>query len=189
MSVLPNLVGNGVVLRGWEIEDAPDLHREIQDPEIVRWLNIGLPYTVDDAETFISSSVGQWESREAAHFAITDPSGGFVGYVGVLAVDKGMGVVEVVYWIGSSHRGKGLAGRALRVLIPWIVETIRPERIELGLLEGNSASASTAESAGFVLRESRDISDDASGEPLRELIYEYDPGRQAELGSPGHTRT
>ena len=93
-----------------------------------------------------------------------------------------MKVVEIVYWIGSSHRGKRLAGRALRVLVPWIIETIRPEKIELGMLEGNLASAATAESAGFVLRDIRDVADAAPGEPSRELIYEYVPSSQDKPG-------
>jgi RimJ/RimL family protein N-acetyltransferase len=177
MDGLPVLRGEGVILRPWRAEDASVLHREIQDPDTVRWLDIRLPYTIEDARTFIASCADQWETRKGAQFAVTDPDDGFVGYIGVLAVEEGMRVVEIVYWVAASARGAGTAGRALRTAIPWVEASVGPDRIELGMLEGNTASARTAESAGFVLREVQEVTKAEGGPPVRELIYQLEPNQ------------
>jgi RimJ/RimL family protein N-acetyltransferase len=172
MAELPILKGNGLLLRAWRREDVTDLHREIQDPEIIRWLDIGLPYAIADAEKFIASCAGHWGDRTAAHFAITELDGTFLGYLGVLSAEDHMRIVEIVYWVAASARGTATARRAVLTVLTWVKETVAPERIELGMLEGNTGSARTAESAGFVLREVRDAPKPGGGQPGKERIYE-----------------
>lgn len=173
MTELPTLQGETLVLRPWAASDAADLQREIQDPEIVRWLGIELPYTLDDAEGFIEKTSRQWEARQAAQFVIADrATGEFIGYLGVLSVLPGMKVVEVVCWIGADFRRRRFATQALETVVPWIEEEIGPERIELGMIEGNVVSAAIAESAGFDLYAIIIGGATLDGEPANERIYE-----------------
>ena len=170
----PTLVSDQVILRPWHPDDAVDLHTEIQDREVVRWLDIELPYTLADATGFIAKTADQWEQRRAAHFAIAEPANGaFQGYLGVLAVDDGMRVVEIVYWVAATARGRSVATSALRLVLPWIVETLAPERIELGMVDGNVASASVAEANGFVLHEVAPGAATLDGAPADELLYRW----------------
>ena len=173
MAALPTLSDGRIVLRAWEASDAHDLAREIQDAEVVRWLNIELPYTLDDARRFIAATEHRWQERSGAHLAITSSTtGAFLGYLGVLDADRRMSVVEVVYWVAASARGGGVAAAALQLVLPWIQDTISPERIELGMVDGNVASAVVAERNGFVLREIVAGVATLDGEPADERVYE-----------------
>lgn len=151
---LPTLRGEDIVLRPFRVSDAATLAEEVGDAEIVRWMTIELPVTVEDAERFILDTQGAWDKREAAHFAIAeDPGGPMIGYLGVLSVEDSMRAVEIGYWVARHARAKGVARSALRLALDWIPDAIGPERIELGMAKGNEASARVAEACGFVLRE------------------------------------
>jgi RimJ/RimL family protein N-acetyltransferase len=177
VTLQPSLVGEGVLLRPWEPTDAVPLAREIQDPEIVRWLDIGLPYTQADAEEFVVKAPRQWEEGSAAHFVV-ERDGSFAGYIAALGLDGTLDAVEIVYWVAKGHRGDGVAFAALAALVGWLVES-GASRIELGMTYGNGASAAVAERAGFVLREV--VADAAmlDGEPADERIYELPISRSA----------
>src|SRR5213079_2254069 len=51
--------------------------------------------------------------------------------------------------VHPAFRGRGYAGRALRLLVPWAFEVADFARLELGAKVGNTASLRAAESAGF----------------------------------------
>jgi RimJ/RimL family protein N-acetyltransferase len=148
--MLPVLSNDAITLRPWRVGDAADLQREVQDPEIVKWMAIELPYSMDDAELFIAGTEKAWTDREAAQFVICEDDD-FRGYLGVLSVEDRMKVVEIGYWIAKAWRGRGIATEALRLALEWIREEIGPERIELGMISGNDASRAVAEKCGFRL--------------------------------------
>ena len=152
--------------------DAAALARVIQDPEIFRWIDIDQPYTTERATSFVGCTADDWAGRRGAHFVI-DVDGEFAGYLGVLAVEPDMTVVELMYWLGATSRGRGLTTEAVQLVIPWIVEDINPDRIELGMIAGNAASARVAIESGFVF--DRAIPDAArlDGHPADEHVYAY----------------
>jgi len=174
MQALPTVSDGTIILRPWVDDDAADLFREIQDPEVVRWLNIDMPYTFEDAAGFIAKVVDRWEQRTGAHFVIADVDDGrFRGYLGVLDAGEAMSVVEIVYWVAASARRRGVARRAVALALEWTLQDLAPDRIELGMVDGNEASIRVAEANGFQLREI--VSDGArlDGRPADERIYDF----------------
>ena len=186
MSDLDTIRGERVTLRPWRSGDAAALSRAIQDPEIVRWLGIEVPYTIDDARRFIDRAADQWDRRQGAHFVIADlENSDPLGYLGVLAVEPDMAVVEIVYWVAADARGRGVATAALADVLPWIAEAIAPERIELGMVGGNTASAAVAEACGFVLHEVVPGGGTLDGKPGDERIYRWRPAGARRRSSSG----
>lgn len=173
--MLPTLSSGDLTLRPWLLADAPDLQREVQDPETVRWMAIDLPYTLQDAEGFIAGTSAAWEDRSAAHFVISAPDGRFLGYLGVLSVENHMRVVELGYWVARSARGRGVATAAVGLVIDWIRTEVVPDRIELGMLVGNAASRAVAEKSGFVLEGVKPGRIDPAGNPRDEWIFVFSP--------------
>ena len=171
MSRLPTLRGPEVTLRPFRSDDAADLERAVQDPEIVRWMAIPLPYTIDDARGFIESTAEKWRDREAAHFVISGEDERLLGYMGALAVEPKMAAVEIGYWVAADQRGRDLALKAIELLIPWVQDVIAPTRIELGMIKGNVASARVARKAGFVLLRIDREAVTLDGVPTDEIIY------------------
>jgi RimJ/RimL family protein N-acetyltransferase len=174
MQALPTVSDGTIILRPWVDDDAADLFREIQDPEVVRWLNIDMPYTFEDAAGFIAKVVERWEQQTGAHFVIADADDGrFRGYLGVLDAGEAMNVVEIVYWVAASARRRGVARRAVALALEWILQELAPQRIQLGMVDGNEASIRVAEANGFELREI--VTDGAmlDGRPADERIYDF----------------
>lgn len=167
---LPRLEGSEVTLRPWRSEDARALHRAMQDPDIVRWMAIDLPYELEDAERFVAGTRQAWQERTAAHLVI-ETEERLAGYLGVLAVEDQMRVVELGYWVVADARGRGVARAAVAQAIAWAGRVLTPERIELGMLAGNEPSRRVAERAGFVFDRTQPSGKLLDGEPVDEWVY------------------
>jgi RimJ/RimL family protein N-acetyltransferase len=167
---LPLVPGDGVILRPWRTGDAGDLHRAMQDPEIVRWMAIDLPYKLADAEGFIERTGRSWEERSAAHFVI-EVDGRLAGYLGVLAVEERMGAIELGYWVAPEARGRGVAKAALRLAVDWAIRSLAPDRVELGMLAGNEASRRVAETTGFTFERTQPSGKLLDGHPADEWVF------------------
>jgi RimJ/RimL family protein N-acetyltransferase len=59
------------------------------------------------------------------------------------------GRASVGYWVAASHRRRGYAGRALRVLTDWAATLSDITRLELYVEPFNEPSWRAAESAGY----------------------------------------
>jgi RimJ/RimL family protein N-acetyltransferase len=57
--------------------------------------------------------------------------------------------VELSYWTFPAHRRRGLATRALRLLVEWAVGELGVRHVELHVAADNVASRRVAESAAF----------------------------------------
>jgi RimJ/RimL family protein N-acetyltransferase len=160
----------GIRLRPWTSADAFVLAIEIQDSEIVRWLDIELPYTEADADAFVAKARVHWSERKAAHFVV-ERDDGFAGYIAALGIEGALTAVEIVYWIAAAHRRRGVASAALTALVAWL-RASGADTIELGMTDGNAASAAVAEGSGFVLREVVPDGARLDGESADERVYE-----------------
>lgn len=157
--------------------DAANLHDAIQDDEIVRWLGITQPYTIEDAKPFIAAAGDRWAERAAAHFVIdSPPTGDFLGYVGILDISEKMREVECVYWVQATARGRGVTRAALRLALNWVHDSVAPDRIELSMVAGNEPSARVAVACGFDFVELRKGAAWLDGERVDEQVYVFSKG-------------
>jgi RimJ/RimL family protein N-acetyltransferase len=137
-----------VTLRPWVEGDAAAIVECVDgDPEITLWLDqVPQPYTLEDARSYISGTVGIGQET----YAVTDAgSGRVLGSIGIgLPVD---GVCEIGYWIRADARGQGATTRALVLLARAALEREEVERVQLRADVENVASRRVAEKAGFRL--------------------------------------
>ena len=131
---------------GWA-EDAPALARAIADEQVVRNLATApWPYALEDAEAFLASP------RDPAmpSFLITERTDGAPRIVGSCGLGRRpSGAVELGYWIGRQHWGKGFATEAGRALIE-IAKALKLPRLEASHFLDNPASGRVLEKLGFV---------------------------------------
>jgi RimJ/RimL family protein N-acetyltransferase len=158
-----------VVLRPWNPSDVSGLTQAMQDPEIVRWLDVALPYTHSDASAFIEKAGLRWEDRSAAHFAVQRIDV-FAGYLGVLATEAAMSAVELVYWTVSDHRRRGVATAAVAAGVEWVQHELSPSPIEIGMAAGNAGSLAVAQANGFEIVEVRPGAARRDGRSVDEII-------------------
>lgn len=147
----PPLTDGVVTLRQWEAGDVPALVECIDgDAEMTRWMDaIPQPYLSAEAQSWIAQASAYWHAGSSAPFAITDADTGAVlggvgfGWVG----DERVG--EIGYWLRAEVRGRGLTGRAVRLVSRWTLEELGWERLQLRADADNVASQRVAEKAGF----------------------------------------
>ncbi len=129
---------------GWT-EDCDELLRLIADEQIVRNLAAApWPYTRDDAETFL----GLRQARLLPNFLITRPSASGSEIVGNIGFGRNGDDVEVGYWIGRQHWGKGYATEALRSVLK-LARALGHRRLVAGHFVDNPASGRVLTKAGF----------------------------------------
>jgi RimJ/RimL family protein N-acetyltransferase len=160
------LRAHGIILRDWRLDDAPAVAAACADPEIARWLPlVPVPYTHDDAVTYIRSCLDSEDSRKP--FAIVDPdTDELLG-----AIDMGVNgwrTGRIGYWVAPAARGRGVCTAALRVLSRWAFEELGLGRLELMTDPDNIASQRVAEKAGY------------TSEALLRSVIQYRDGSRAD---------
>lgn len=104
------------------------------------------PYTLGDAEQFIKLTQGE---NPQTTFAISFGEE-FVGVVGlVLRTDVYRKSAEIGYWVGEPYWNKGIAERAVNLIVEYGFTTLQLERIDTGIFAFNKASARVLEKCGF----------------------------------------
>ena len=139
----------GLILRPWELDDAPAIVDACRDPEIPRWLPmVPSPYGEEDAQSFIGLAHDNWERGEVYNFAIVDAGNRrLAGSIAVRIRPFSTGVFG--YWVAREARGRGVATEALLTICRWSVDTLDMKRLELLTDPDNLASQRVAEKAGF----------------------------------------
>jgi len=142
----PTLVGDGVTLRAHASADEEDVLALGRDPLTQRWTVVPVPYERRHAQEWLAGRREAWQAGTGYYFAI-ELDGRFAG--GVDLTPRGESGMGVGYALAPWARGRGLTGRALRLLLPWAFETFSPEVVLWSAIAGNWASRRVAWSVGF----------------------------------------
>jgi RimJ/RimL family protein N-acetyltransferase len=150
----PPLADDMVRLRPWTGGDASALAAAWADDEIRRWTAVPATPTVAHATRWINGERIRREHGLGLDLVVSpapedDPA--VLGEVGIATIAGGPDRVEIGWWVGASHRRRGIATRAVSLVAAWC-------RDELGLEvfaevdPDNLPSVWVAESAGCRLR-------------------------------------
>lgn len=167
---LPVLTADRVVLRPWRRADAPRVVEACSDPEAQAWLPLPDPYTLPDAQAYISDC----QQAHLAHrwaFCLGDAqTDECLGSVDVHIDRRGDMVAtgEVGYWMHPEGRGRGLMTAAVQLVQNYAFTPAEDgggglERMSLLAADPNVASRRVATSAGF-----REVGRDRSVVRLRD---------------------
>jgi RimJ/RimL family protein N-acetyltransferase len=143
-----------VVLRAVREDDVPALVEGCRDPLTRRFTaSIPDPYGPEEARAFVAMQPGLTASGRERHFAIAAAGDDvLLGMTGVHHVDRAARTALCGYWVGPRHRGRGVARRALRLLVAWAADELQITRFALHADAENVASHRVAEAAGFARR-------------------------------------
>lgn len=132
-------MSKGVQLRDVEAKDLPVLFQHQLDPEGIRMAVVN-PRTAEAFDAHWQKILGD---RSAINKTIT-LDGLVVGYVSTFRV---AGQNEVGYWIDREHWGKGIASRALTLLL----EQVKTRPLHATVARTNAASIRVLQRCGFTL--------------------------------------
>jgi len=115
------------------------------------WLNLRdmmpFPYTLQDADNFIAMS----QDREGKYRQAITFEGEFCGLIGIhFLSDVNRLSAEIGYWIGEPYWGKGIATKAISLMVDYGFENYDLVRIFASVFENNMASARVLEKNGFI---------------------------------------
>ena len=129
-----------VALRPLQESDLDAVFAQMRDPESVAMAAFTAE-DPDDRERFDAHMAKVMSSPDSANFAVTW-GGRLVGSISSFVLD---GDTEITYWIDRSVWGRGIASRALALLLE--IVPVRPLRARAA--SDNAASLRVLEKAGF----------------------------------------
>ncbi|WP_305789575.1 GNAT family N-acetyltransferase [Symbioplanes lichenis] len=148
----PVIAAAPVTLRRPEERDIPALVTAMNDPDVVTWFGVHLPYGAAEAESHVRDEVPRlWDRGEEAVFAIVDGRDAYQGEVDVRVTTRDPAVGEVGYLVSPRARGRGYAVAAVKAISRWAFEALGLSRLEIRAADGNDASVRVAVKAGFTV--------------------------------------
>ncbi len=140
------------VLRPLRAEDAPAVHRLVNDWEVAKNLaRVPFPYPRELADDWIASTHRQIAEGSAFHLAIIGEEKGaevLVGCAG-LTLDREGREAELGYWIGRRYWGHGVAPEAAGRLARWGLANLPIQAIHASALLDNTRSAQVLRRIGL----------------------------------------
>ncbi|BDA86600.1 N-acetyltransferase [Aureimonas sp. SA4125] len=135
-----------LLLRRPVAEDAPAMARLANDPGVALMLaRLPHPYTIDHARHFLATV-----DRELV-FAVTDAKGRFLGMCGLRPMVRPR-TVDLGYWLGRPHWGKGIATEAAQAVIDLAFTRAEIDCVHANCRAINGASRRVLEKCGFQQR-------------------------------------
>jgi RimJ/RimL family protein N-acetyltransferase len=151
--VAPPLLDGDLELRPPTAADVPAITAICQDPEIQRWTRVPSPYTEEDARSFVLMAMGALAEGTGVHLLAAPthgPAGAVWGCVGV-SIDARDLTGELGYWVAAEARGRGVAGRAARLLAGYALGPLGLGSLHLIAGADNGPSNAVARAVGFRL--------------------------------------
>lgn len=137
-------------IREWKIEDKERLAQMLNNKNVLKNLREGppYPYTVNDAEEYISSMLSADKTKTFA-FAVT-LNDAVIGSAGAFRRDNiHFRTAEIGYYIGEPYWGNGFTTSAVKQVCKHIFDNTDIIRIFAEPFSYNTASCRVLEKAGF----------------------------------------
>ena len=148
--VFPVLHSEGLTLRELTDIDLPAWFERLTDPEAAELAGDPIAESMEDVISGLEYHAIGFRFKESLRWAIVpDDIGESVGTIGFNSFDSANDSADIGYAIGRSHWNKGIATKAVRIVINYGFEVLGLNRIEAEVLTHNGASIRVLEKLGF----------------------------------------
>ena len=171
----PPLSDGVVTLRAKTRTDVDAITAACADPEIPRWTLVPDPYRPADARTWIAATELELDAGLGIDWLVVDAEDRLLASIGLMGIDRERGVGEIGYWVAREARGRGVAGRAVRLVCEWAASELGLTTLELVIHEDNAPSHAVARSAGFTHRGERRVPPRKGLREGRYLVHQWRP--------------
>ena len=136
-------------LRQFQREDASEVQRLADDPDVAEGTLLPHPYHPGIAEAWITRQAAAFAAGREVNFAIErDADGALLGAAG-LEVDAPNARAKLGFWIGRGHWGNGYCTEAAGAIVAYGFQWLGLQRICTPRFRWNAASARVLEKLGF----------------------------------------
>lgn len=148
----PPLTDGVVTVRPWSDADLGAVISAGLDPIIPEMTTVVRDGTPANAREFIGRQRTRPADGTGIPLAIAEnASGRAVGWIGANRPDPTHRRADIGYWLLGAARGRGLAGRAGGLFVPWLMDALGLVRLEAVIAPENHASQRVVERLGFTL--------------------------------------
>ena len=148
--MIEKMQGERIVLRRIKRSDAPLMVRFANDAKVARNTFIPYPYALKDAYEFMRRDKRGWRKGTEYTYAIADPvTDEYLGGIGLMMISPKHQCIEIGYWLGRKHRGKGLVPEAVKLALRIAFRELKAMRVQAEVLDGNESSVRVLEKCGF----------------------------------------
>jgi ribosomal-protein-serine acetyltransferase len=141
-----------ILLRPPESSDAEGIYAAVRESILaikpwMSWCHEG--YSIDETREWLASLPAGWEDCSNYAFVITAAAdGSILGGCGLNHINRFFRLANLGYWVRSSNTGRGIAGRATRLVARFGIEQLGLVRVEIVVAVGNPRSLRVAEKVG-----------------------------------------
>ncbi|RII89783.1 GNAT family N-acetyltransferase [Clavibacter californiensis] len=139
-----------LTLRPTVVDDVDAITAACQDPAIQRYVPVPVPYSRDDAVSYVSGFCADgWASGDRLTWAVVYGDA-LMGTMGLHAVADG--AAEIGYWLAPGARGRGIMREAAGAMVDHGFDAsagLGLARIGWRAYAGNAGSAAVAHALGF----------------------------------------
>ena len=151
--LLSNSVTDGIItLRPFQAREASELFAAVREslPALKPWMSWAHDqYSMQEAQDFVAITRARWQENTLFAFAIVEAkNGSFLGGCSLSHLHPIYHFCNVGYWVRSSRRGEGIAGRAAKLATRFGFENAGLIRAEIVIANENTASMRVAEKIG-----------------------------------------
>lgn len=138
-----------LILSPWETSDWTAFRPIATDPEVMRYINGGIPWTDEQIQDFVGRQVSLYSARGYCRWKIVEAStGGLIGFCGP-GMWRDAPDPELGWWLARDHWGRGLATEAARAAFEDAFERIGLNRIISIAMPENVASIGVMKKLGL----------------------------------------
>ena len=139
-----------VCVRPWRGTDLATVVEASRDPYIPKVTTVPAPFTKGAGERWLDRQDVRSRSGLGISLAIAENESGRDEAVGaVVLMHRGHGVYGLGYWLLPAARRRGLASRAVALVVEWTLAQTGVAELEALVEPWNEASIRVAERAGF----------------------------------------
>ncbi len=170
------LIGPRVLLRPLKLRDAPAIWEALEESR--ERLGAWLPWardvqSLEDERAVIVRLRARWKLRKGLVVGIFDrATGRYLGGSGLQAINWGLRIFEIGYFIRTSAEGRGYVTEAVQLLTRCAFDRLQANRVEIYVDPRNVRSARVPERLGFVLEGTlRRCRAGVDGQPTDRQVY------------------
>jgi RimJ/RimL family protein N-acetyltransferase len=138
-----------LVLDTWQESDWAEFRPVATDPEVMRYITGGTPWSDDQIRSFVNRQVKCYLERGFCRWKLLEkPTGDLIGFCGVGFWRDGLDP-EIGWWLARPYWGKGLATEAATVALRDVFERVKLDRVISVARPANLASTRIMEKLGL----------------------------------------
>lgn len=141
-----------LIFRNYTLDDFEQLYQMTRDPDVVRFIGDGKPWTRERALQMLQRSMQLNEEGKGLFACIRKEDGRYIGHSGIVPQEvEGKQEMEIGYWIQKQFWGQGYGLEQAQAWKQYGFQMLNADRLVSLIQAGNTASRRIAEKNGMKL--------------------------------------